>query len=264
MGALHRGHQSLIRLAAEHGDEVFATVFVNPTQFGAGEDFEAYPRDLERDLGLAAEAGATAVFAPSAAEMYPSGEETRVVPGHLADGLCGASRPGHFTGVLTVVAKFFNLFPGATFVFGRKDYQQLQVVRRMAEDLLFPVRVLAHPIVREADGLALSSRNTYLTPAERARALGIARALVRANQLFLVGGCSAAELTCSALSVLREADLEVEYIALTDPETLELIPEDAPLPEECLLAIAARAGSTRLIDNLVLGRDEPPTLGQGP
>ncbi len=261
MGALHRGHQALVREAARQGEEVVVTVFVNPTQFGVGEDFDKYPRDLETDVQAAGEAGATAVFAPHADEMYPPGEETRVSAGRLGGVLCGAFRPDHFTGVLTVVAKFFHLFPGATFVFGRKDYQQLILVRRMAVDLFFPVEVVDHEIVRESDGLAMSSRNVYLSASERQAARAIPRALGAANTAFSSGERNCGILREIVQGALHRACLAVDYVELADPDSLESHGDEQMVPERCLLAVAARCGSTRLIDNLVLGVDSSPRMG---
>ena len=262
MGALHSGHQALIRRARQLADEVAVTIFVNPTQFGPGEDFEKYPRQLEADQLRAHEAGATFLFVPEAREMYPLGDQTRVSVGALAEGLCGASRPGHFTGVATVVTKFFALFAPAAFVFGQKDYQQLKVLERVARDLLLPVEIVPHPTVREADGLALSSRNVYLSPAERQAALGIPGALAAAQRAYAVGERDHQRLIQAALGVLRAQDLAIEYVELRSAETLQPIgtaPEPAlatqPVSERWVLLIAARSGATRLIDNSVLGHD---------
>lgn len=259
MGALHAGHQALVRRARELGSEVAVTIFVNPTQFGAGEDFEKYPRQLEADQLRAEEAGASFLFVPEAREMYPAGDQTRVSVGSLAEGLCGASRPGHFTGVATVVTKFFALFAPATFVFGQKDYQQLKVLERVARDLLLPVDIVSHPIVRQADGLALSSRNVYLTPTERQAALGIPRALAAAQRAYAAGERDRERLIGSALAVLRSENLEVEYVELRSAASLEPLDEAAlreqPAGERWVLLIAARSGTTRLIDNSIMGHD---------
>jgi pantoate--beta-alanine ligase len=258
MGALHRGHQALIACAAEQGDEVVVTLFVNPTQFGPGEDFEKYPRTLEQDLARAAEAGATQVFFPHPQEMYPPGEQTRVHPGAMANGLCGASRPGHFSGVLTVVAKFMNLFSPAVFVFGRKDFQQLRLIERMVIDLSFNVSIVEHPIVRQSDGLALSSRNAYLSAEERSRALSIPRALLLASELFSEGE-PPCRVEAEVSDLIEQSGLRIDYVELVTSDTLERLP-----PEEWatspLLAVAAFCGPTRLIDNLRLGVDLPPVV----
>jgi pantoate--beta-alanine ligase len=261
MGALHAGHQALVRTATQHAQVVVVTVFVNQTQFGPGEDFERYPRTLARDLQLALEAGASAVFAPENAEIYPAGEQTRVTVHGLSDGLCGATRPGHFTGVATVVAKLFALFSPATFVFGSKDYQQLQILRRLARDLLFPIVLVGHPIVREPDGLALSSRNAYLSQEDRARALSIPRALAAAAAAFAAGERKVRVLREVVRGALDRGGLRVEYVDLGHPETLQLLEDGAEVFEHTLLAVAVRCGSTRLIDNLILGQDAPPELG---
>lgn len=257
MGALHAGHQALIRRARQLADEVAVTIFVNPTQFGPNEDFAKYPRQREADLERAVEAGATLVFTPPPREMYPPGDQTRVSVGALAEGLCGATRPGHFVGVATVVSKFFALFAPATFLFGQKDYQQLKVLERVAADLLFPIEIVAHPIVREADGLALSSRNVYLGASERQAALGIPAALTAAQVAYRSGERQVSTLVAAAHQVLARHALAVEYVELRDADSL------APFAGEvatgpCVLLVAARSGSTRLIDNAVLGHDPLP------
>jgi pantoate--beta-alanine ligase len=258
MGALHEGHLALMREAARHADAVAVTIFVNPTQFGPADDFERYPRDLEGDLEKCRSAGAELVFAPGVTEMYPAGERTRVRVVGLTDALCGASRPGHFEGVTTIVTKLFAVAGPCAAVFGRKDYQQLKVIERMARDLMLPVRVVAHATVREADGLALSSRNAYLKAEERACALAIPRALSRALRAFSAGERSAGALRQQAAEALTRAGLRVDYVALADPETIELLGDEAAIGERALLAIAAFAGATRLIDNVVLGEDTDP------
>lgn len=260
MGALHEGHLALVRLGRQHGDEVVVTVFVNPTQFAPGEDFERYPRHLERDADLAERAGATVVFAPPTSEMYPEGEETRVRVPRVAAGLCGPVRPGHFEGVATVVCKLFNVLGEATYVFGRKDFQQLRLIQRMATDLLFPVRILEHAIVRESDGLAMSSRNVYLSVEDRRRALGIPRALAAAAVLFAAGERRTDALVEAARGVLDRRGLAVEYVTLANPRSVEELPSGGSTEDTVLLAIAARSGSTRLIDNIVLGLDAAPEV----
>src|SRR5579884_3842310 len=187
MGALHAGHLALVAEAKRRAPFVLVSIYVNPTQFGPGEDFARYPRDLEGDVRKVASAGADAVFAPDSGEMYPPGEQTRVRVGPLAEPLCGAFRPGHFEGVATVVAKLLGVVGPCVAVFGRKDYQQLLVIRRVVRDLFMPVEVVGHPIVREPDGLAMSSRNAYLSTDERARALALARGLDAAARLFAAG-----------------------------------------------------------------------------
>ncbi|MEQ8766343.1 MAG: pantoate--beta-alanine ligase [Planctomycetota bacterium] len=251
MGALHEGHLDLIRRSVAQNEHTIVTVFVNPLQFGPNEDFAAYPRDLERDTRLAESAGATVVFAPEREEMYPANDATFVEVEQLTDGLCGASRPGHFRGVTTIVARLFLLTSPDRAYFGQKDAQQARVLRRMTIDLGFDLEVVIVPTVREPDGLALSSRNRYLTPEDRARALCLSRALFAARDAHARGEVSAAAL----LQVAREKILgvegvELDYLELVDDETLARI-ESVERP--ALLAVAARVGSARLIDNLVLG-----------
>lgn len=250
MGYLHEGHLSLLDRARELADWVALSVFVNPLQFGPSEDLDRYPRDLERDLEMACSRGVDLVFAPTVAEMYPHGEPgVSVVPGPLADRLCGASRPGHFRGVLTVVAKLFGVVAPDVAVFGQKDFQQAALIRRMAEDLDFAVRVEVAPIVREADGLAMSSRNVYLSPAERERALALSRALERCRALWAAGERDAETLRAALLAGIRVPGVEAEYGEVVDPRTLEPIAR-AEAGTVCL--VAARVGRTRLIDNVVL------------
>jgi pantoate--beta-alanine ligase len=250
MGYLHDGHLSLIERARAEVDRVVVSIFVNPLQFGPGEDFERYPRDLDRDLDLCDKAGAHHVFSPLVEEMYPHGEPwIEVVPERGADRLCGASRPGHFAGVLTVVAKLFGIVRPDVAVFGQKDYQQLVLIGRMVEDLDLTVRVVGSPIVRESDGLAMSSRNAYLSPDERARALALSRGLDRCRTLFASGERNAEAFR----GLLREVDgegVELEYGDVVDAETLEPLQEAV---EGAVCAVAARVGRTRLIDNTILG-----------
>lgn len=250
MGYLHPGHLSLLTLAAAHADRVALSIFVNPLQFGPGEDLDRYPRDLERDVELARAAGADLVFAPGIPEMYPDGAPwTTVVPARGADRLCGASRPGHFTGVLTVVAKLFGIFTPDVAVFGRKDYQQLVLIRHMVEDLAMPVRVEAAPIVREPDGLAMSSRNVYLDADGRCRALALSHALGRCESLFEAGE-EDAERYLEAMRGAAGREVELEYAEVVDPRTLEPIER---VFKGAVCAVAGRVGGTRLIDNTVLG-----------
>ncbi len=263
MGALHEGHLALVREAKRRADEVVVTIFVNPTQFGPREDFAAYPRDLARDVALAESAGATVVFAPEATEMYPEGETTRVSVADLTDELCGRSRPGHFTGVTTIVAKLFNAVGPAVALFGRKDYQQLEVIRRMVQDLLLPIEVVGYPIVREADGLALSSRNAYLSAEDRVRALSIPRSLAAANGAFTSGERSVRVLRETVRGALDRAGLIVDYVELAEPRRLTVLDDELQLDGPTLLAIAAQAGKTRLIDNLLLGEDASPDVPSG-
>ncbi|MCF4139669.1 pantoate--beta-alanine ligase [Streptomyces sp. Tue 6430] len=298
MGALHEGHATLVRTAREiagPGGEVVVTVFVNPLQFGAGEDLDRYPRTLDADLGIAERAGADVVFAPSVDEVYPGGEpQVRVSAGPMGERLEGAARPGHFDGMLTVVAKLLHLTRPDVALYGQKDAQQLALIRRMVHDLNFGVDIVAVPTVREDDGLALSSRNRYLSPAERRTALALSRALfagrdrhaaqealrararavpvsrARAEALSALGESRAAADThavakavpgsvaavrAAARTVLDEAarmvpPLRLDYLALVDPSDFGDIEDD--FTGEAVLAVAARVGATRLIDNLPL------------
>ena len=247
MGALHEGHLSLVRTAATLGP-VVVSIFVNPTQFGPGEDFEAYPRDLQADLDLLAPLGVDAVFAPEVATMYGADGEVAILPGSRSMGLCGGDRPGHFSGVLTVVAKLFGLVRPDVAVFGRKDAQQCLVIRQMVENLHLPVRLIDGPTVREPDGLALSSRNRYLDADQRRRALCLSRALGRGRELIAGGERQRAVLQEAMREELAASD-GIEYAEV------RLVP-DLAAPESLpdgtlLLAVAARVGPARLIDNEV-------------
>jgi pantoate--beta-alanine ligase len=265
MGALHSGHMALVDCARQHAAVAAVSIFVNPTQFGPNEDLARYPRDLSGDLEKCEGHGVGVVFAPAASEMYAADESTRVVVKSLTDGLCGRARPGHFDGVATVVTKLLALTGRCIAVFGRKDYQQLKVVERLVRDLLLPVRIVAHPTVREADGLAMSSRNAYLTPAERQRARAIPRGLVRAMDSFGRGERRAAALLEAVRDELGPAGLEQEYVTLADPESLVPLDPEGSVGPAALLALAVRAGSTRLIDNVVLGEETAPgALRDGP
>ena len=254
MGALHAGHAALIdatRVRAGKNGTVVVSIFVNPTQFGAKEDLANYPRTLEADLKICAERGADAVFVPTADEIYPPGDATFIEETALSRGLCGAQRPGHFRGVCTVVAKLFNIVRPDAAIFGEKDFQQLAVVRRMVRDLFFGIEVVGHPTVREADGLAMSSRNRYLSPDERARAAHFPAALT-----------SAAKETNPAAIISKAADLitrgtgsSPEYVAVVDAETLEPL---QTLDRAAVLAAAVKIGQTRLIDNVRIA----PSHGQ--
>ena len=251
MGYLHEGHVSLVRIARERGcDAVAATIFVNPTQFGPGEDYEKYPRDEARDLSMLRAAGTSAVFLPSAADMYPQGFQTFVDVLEVSKGLCGAARPGHFRGVATVVAKLFMIGKPHVAVFGEKDYQQLAVIRRMTRDLNIDVEIVGAPIVREADGLAMSSRNKYLQGDDRKAALCLFRGLSRARELFAAGERDVAALTAAARAAIEaEPRAKFEYAEARDPETL--LPLEGR-PDRATLLVAARVGPARLIDNLTL------------
>lgn len=250
MGNLHAGHLDLVRAAAERADRVVVSIFVNPLQFGPGEDFAAYPRTLDEDLAQLAQEPCDLVFAPDEAGMYPRGREgaTRVeVPG-LADILCGASRPGHFSGVATVVARLFNLVQPQFAAFGEKDRQQLAVIRRMVEDLAFPVEILGVPTRREPDGLAMSSRNRYLSAAERAVAPAMYRALLAAGEA-LAGGGDFVAIQQAGMDNIRSAGMAPEYFEIRRRDGLEPAePGDTAL----VLLAAARLGRARLIDNLAV------------
>ncbi|PSJ24688.1 pantoate--beta-alanine ligase [Streptosporangium nondiastaticum] len=255
MGALHEGHATLIRAARERVGRkglVIATVFVNPLQFGAGEDLDRYPRTLDADLKIAEASGADAVFAPSAEEVYPGGEpQVRLTAGPMGERLEGASRPGHFDGMLTVVAKLLHLTRPDLAFFGQKDAQQLALIRRMVRDLNFRTEIVGVPTVREADGLALSSRNRYLSAAERKTALALSRALAAAEQ----EKATAPAALAAARAVLDEAarldpPLHLDYAALVDPADFTDVPGD--FAGEAVLAVAAKVGTTRLIDNVPL------------
>ena len=259
MGALHEGHLALVRAArASSGvDFVVASIFVNPTQFGPNEDFTRYPRDLESDTQKLAPLGVDVVFAPEPATMYVPGDHTRVRVAALDEPLCGAFRPGHFEGVATVVAKLFAIVGPCVAVFGRKDYQQLAIVRRMVADLFMPVAIVGHPIVREADGLAMSSRNAYLSGEERRRALCLSSALRLASDAFVSGERDATRIEGIARAEVERGADSIDYVSVVDPDALA--PITAPI-ERALVAIACRVGKTRLIDNFVIGEDDPATI----
>jgi pantoate--beta-alanine ligase len=251
MGALHEGHLSLIDAAAAECDRVAASIFVNPTQFGPSEDFTKYPRPLERDLDLLRERGCEFVFVPEAAEMYPTGYGTSIDVGAVAVPWEGAARPGHFAGVATVVLKLFECVPADRAYFGRKDYQQTLVVKRMAADLNLPVGVRVCPILRGADGLALSSRNVYLSADERRRALALSQSLRLAEELISGGQREALVVRERMLALIAETGgVNVEYVAIVRDETVD---EVATIDGPVTIAIAARVGTTRLIDNVRIG-----------
>jgi len=254
MGYLHEGHLSLVDRARELADVAAMSIFVNPLQFGPTEDLERYPRDLERDLELAAGRGTALVFAPSAAEMYPQGEpRVSIVPDEEIGGrLDGGSRPGHFRGVLTVVAKLFGIFTPDVAVFGQKDWQQATLIARMAAELDLPVRVEVAPIVREPDGLAMSSRNVYLSPAERTSARALSRALERVRGMYVEGERDAAVLRAALWDGIAVPGVEPEYAEVVDPRTLGPVERAGG---GMLCAVAARVGKTRLIDNALLPPD---------
>jgi pantoate--beta-alanine ligase len=252
MGYLHEGHLALVEEARRRADVVLLTIFVNPLQFGPREDLARYPRDLPRDRALAANQRVDALFVPTVETMYPPLSEVRVVPGATAERWEGAARPGHFTGVLTVVAKLLNLVGPDVACFGQKDIQQLTLVRRMVRDLNWPIEIIGVPTVREADGLALSSRNAYLSAEDRGRAVVLSRTLMAAHQAFCEGERRAQVLEERMRQQLRsQPDVVVEYIAIVEPEALEPVGMvDGPT----VIAIAARIGGTRLIDNISLAQ----------
>jgi len=250
MGFLHQGHLSLMAAARARADVVLVSIFVNPTQFGPTEDLARYPRDLPGDLAKCAAAGVDLVFHPQPADMYPPGHQTFVEVTELSRGLCGDRRPGHFRGVATVVTQLFALARPHLALFGEKDYQQLLVVRRLAEDLHLGVEVVGMPIVREPDGLAMSSRNAYLAPAERVRALALWRGLEAARGRFQAGERDAAELAARVREALRRSEVREDYVEVVDAATLRPL---SRLERPARLLVAAFVGATRLIDNLALG-----------
>ena len=250
MGALHAGHLSLVAAARAQNDAVAASIFVNPTQFGPNEDLPSYPRTFDEDVHKLTDAGVDILFAPSAADIYPPGNTTFVDPGPIATRLDGASRPGHFRGVATIVTRLFNIVAPDRAYFGQKDAAQVAVLRHIVRDLNLPVSLVVCPIVREPDGLALSSRNRYLSSAERTRALILSRALHAAESLALAGETSAETLRAAMLAVFTaDPEATLDYAAVVDPDTLLPI---ADTRDGALLAVAAHIGATRLIDNALL------------
>ncbi|MEP0806340.1 MAG: pantoate--beta-alanine ligase [Chloroflexota bacterium] len=251
MGYLHEGHLSLIRRAREECRHVVVSIFVNPTQFGPNEDLARYPRDLERDLSLIEPLGVDVVWTPTAEEMYPQGYQTWVEVEAMTRPLEGAMRPGHFRGVTTVVAKLFNAVQPHKAYFGQKDAQQVAVIRRMTLDLNFPIEIVVCPTVREADGLAMSSRNVYLSPEQRQAATVLFRSLSAAKELYDAGERNAEKLRKKMMEVLAAEPLaEVQYVSCADYDTLEELSE---ITGKALLSMAVFIGRTRLIDNFVLG-----------
>ncbi len=253
MGFLHEGHASLLREGRTRGDVLVLSIFVNPIQFGKNEDLDRYPRDMERDCQLADACGVDIVFIPTVAEMYPQGFQTGVTVRDIALPLCGASRPGHFDGVATVVAKLFNIVRPDVALFGCKDYQQLAVIRTMTADLNMPVEIVGMPIVREADGVAMSSRNAYLSASERQSALCLIQAIKRARGLYAAGERSTSVLIREARAVIeQETAAVVDYVECRNGETLH---ESDLADGGTLLALAVKIGQTRLIDNTVFGEE---------
>lgn len=250
MGALHEGHRSLVRAAKSSCEAVAASIFVNPTQFGPKEDLARYPRSFERDREMLEREGVDLLFAPSVEEMYPSGAVTWVTVEELSGKLDGRSRPGHFRGVTTVVTKLFHIIEPEAAFFGQKDAAQLAIIRRMVRDLNFPVEIVGCPIVREADGLAMSSRNAYLNPEQRKEALALYRSLQRAESLVAAGERSSEKLALGAKQEFVGANgVELDYFEVVNPETLDPV-ED--INADALIAVAAYVGTIRLIDNLLL------------
>jgi len=252
MGALHEGHLSLVRAAKAQCDSVAVSIFVNPTQFGPTEDLSKYPRQFDRDCRLLEKEGVEILFAPPVEEIYPNSNNrvTWVLVEGLSEKLDGRSRPGHFRGVTTIVAKLFHILEPDTAFFGHKDAAQLAVIRRMVQDLNFPVEIVACPIVREPDGLAMSSRNAYLNREERVRALVLQRSLEKVRRQFLAGERSSAKLIAAAKEVFSsEPEVRLDYFEVVDPDTLDPVGQ---ISQKTLVAVAAYVGATRLIDNLVL------------
>jgi pantoate--beta-alanine ligase len=261
MGALHAGHVALIEEARRHAQVVAVSIFVNPTQFGPNEDYARYPRTLDADSEKCERAGAAVIFAPEPGMMYPPGDETRVRVGATAGPLCGAHRPGHFEGVTTVVAKLFALAGPCVAVFGRKDYQQFRVITRMVTDLFLPVELVGLRTVREPDGLAMSSRNAYLSPEQRAAALAIPRGLSQASAAFARGERDAGALAALAREHVAKVATSIDYVDVADPESVRVYAPGDKVGDRALLALAIRLGGARLIDNVVLGEDPAPIPG---
>ena len=263
MGFLHEGHASLIRQCKSRCGGTVVSIFVNPTQFGPTEDLSRYPQDLEADQSLCLKLDVSVLFLPDTAEMYPSNFQTFIEPGRVADPLCGKYRPGHFRGVATVVAKLFNMVQPDLAFFGQKDLQQTAVIKRMVKDLNLPVDIAVVPTLRESDGLAMSSRNIYLSPDERKRALSISLGLFAAESAFKAGERDAANLLSCANECLWGVD-ELQYCELVDAQSLE--PLAGQVDRTVAICVAAFVGSTRLIDNIMLNpnSEKPGLLGLGP
>jgi len=250
MGYFHDGHLDLMRKARSLGDISVVSIFVNPTQFGVGEDFDRYPRDVDRDFRLASNEGVDVVFLPSSQEMYPEGFQTYVEVSEVTKPLCGKSRPGHFKGVATVVVKLFCIVKPHAAIFGEKDFQQLVTIQRMVQDLNMDVEIVAHPIVREPDGLAMSSRNKYLGAVDRERALLLSRSLHEARRLISSGERNGEEVLRRVREILDSGgDMKIDYVELCRPDDLK---EVSSIGSPTLLALAAYLGHTRLIDNCML------------
>lgn len=247
MGFLHPGHLSLVEVARQHADIVVMSIFVNPMQFGPQEDFDRYPRDLARDQTMAEAQGVDYLWTPEVSQIYPPGEQTKVVVTELSRGLCGPFRPGHFMGVATVVTKLLAAVQPQVALFGEKDYQQLQVIRRLVEDLLFPVKIIGVPTLRDPDELAMSSRNVYLNAEERAEVLAISQAIFHAQKLLQAGEREVAKILAAAKSVLAKSpNLKIEYLEIVDAETLQAVTE---IERPARILIAANIHQKRFIDN---------------
>jgi len=250
MGYFHEGHLSLMREARKRADQVVTSIYVNPTQFGPKEDFSKYPRDFERDAQMAQSVGVDVIFYPSDQEMYPSGYQTYVNVEKVTQNLCGASRPGHFRGVATICCKLFNIVKPHIAIFGKKDFQQLAAMKRMVSDLNMDLEIIGMPTFREPDGLAMSSRNVYLSPEERPSALTLVKSLKLAQKLYAAGERKASKIIDEAQKLIKSAmNTEIDYIKICDASTLEDV-ED--IQGETVMALAVRVGKTRLIDNFTV------------
>jgi pantoate--beta-alanine ligase len=253
MGYLHKGHLSLMKEGRRLADKVVISIFINPTQFGPGEDFATYPRNLDRDCALAKDAGVDIIFTPDAQDLYPHGFETFICQENLPKHLCGLSRKGHFNSVMTIVAKLFNIVAPHLAVFGEKDFQQLTVIRQMAKDLNFNIKIIGHPTVREPDGLAMSSRNTKLDPSQRKTALSLIASLQNAKQRVKDNVSDPNQLIREATDLIKSyPDTKIDYIKICDPETLDDV---STIDRPVLMALAVKVGETRLIDNMILTPD---------
>ena len=251
MGFLHEGHLSLIRLAQRHNDKTVVSIFVNPTQFGPNEDFHSYPRNEKHDLEMCHAEGVDAVFMPSPEEMYCGDSSVTINENRISETMCGLSRPGHFSGVLTVVLKLFNITRADSAVFGMKDAQQLACIKRMVRDLDVPVKIISAPTVREADGLAMSSRNAYLSTEERKNALCLYKALIFAENQYTVGNTSVDPVKKGMKDIILSVpDVQIDYISIVDAATF--IPQEHHLEPNTLIALAVKIGKVRLIDNIIL------------
>lgn len=251
MGALHEGHLSLVRRCREENDIAVVSIFVNPKQFGPKEDYQKYPRNFERDKELLEKENVDYIFYPSVEDMYPEGYETYVDLERLPNHLCGLSRPGHFRGVATVVAKLFNIVQPDKAYFGQKDYQQAKIIKRMVEDLNFPIEIIVMPIVREDDGLAMSSRNAYLSPDERKNANVLYKSLQKAKDLIMSGEREVSKIKDEMIKILSSVESRIDYVEIVEPETLESV-DRIPDKGSVVVALAVYIGNARLIDNEII------------